>query len=132
MKEPTNRSHPIADVEYRLFYRSLLQKRPINLRSLLFVATPYGVSSVRISIHVYLYVIYIYIIRTHSYAIYTYIIYTYMYIYIYVTYIYTWGMQCVYVVYIHIHLCVYVYTHFATSNDVCIHLLIRICTFICM
>jgi len=30
--------------EYRLFYRSLLQKRPINLRSLLIEATPCGLS----------------------------------------------------------------------------------------
>jgi len=28
-------------VEYSLFYRALLQKRPIVLRSLLIVATPY-------------------------------------------------------------------------------------------
>jgi len=33
--------------EYRLFYRALLQKRPITLRSLLMVATPY--------VHVYVY-----------------------------------------------------------------------------
>jgi len=41
LKEPTNRSHPICVREYRLFYRSLLQKKPIILRSLLIVATPY-------------------------------------------------------------------------------------------
>ena len=46
-KEPTNRSHPtsqqqcfvISSAEYRLFYRALLQKRPIILRSPLIVAT---------------------------------------------------------------------------------------------
>jgi len=39
-KEPTNRSHPIRVLvtEYSLFYRALLQKRPIILRSLLLVA----------------------------------------------------------------------------------------------
>jgi len=31
----------VSFVEYRLFYRVLLQKRPILLRSLLIVATPY-------------------------------------------------------------------------------------------
>ena len=31
----------VSFVEYRLFYRALLQKRPIVLRSLLIVATPY-------------------------------------------------------------------------------------------
>jgi len=31
----------VSSAEYRLFYRALLQKRPINLRSLLIVATPY-------------------------------------------------------------------------------------------
>jgi len=64
LKEPTKRSHPIPfnqDVwpvgtspikmwlennidffaEFSLFYRALLQKRPIILRSLLIVATPY-------------------------------------------------------------------------------------------
>jgi len=56
-KEPTNRSHTIyiythnevhmytnanmRAAEYSLFYRALLQKRPIILRSLLIVATPY-------------------------------------------------------------------------------------------
>ena len=57
-KELTNRSHPITNVcmgwlrlvgslqlqvsfaECRLFYRALLQRRPIILRSLLIVATP--------------------------------------------------------------------------------------------
>ena len=32
----------VSYVEYRLFYRALLQKRPIILRSLLIVATPYA------------------------------------------------------------------------------------------
>ena len=31
----------VSFAEYRLFYRALLQKRPINLRSLLIVAAPY-------------------------------------------------------------------------------------------
>jgi len=31
----------VSFTEYRLFYRALLQKRPIILRSLLIVATPY-------------------------------------------------------------------------------------------
>ena len=31
----------VSFVEYRLFYRALLQKRPISLRSPLIVATPY-------------------------------------------------------------------------------------------
>jgi len=49
-KEPTNRSHPIVVIWhsvsnaiipwYRLFYRALLQNRPMILRSLLIVATP--------------------------------------------------------------------------------------------
>jgi len=55
LKEPTNRSHPISIsvidssvigillciYEFVLFYRALLQKRPMILRSLLIVATPY-------------------------------------------------------------------------------------------
>ena len=36
--------------EYRLFYRALLQKRPVNLRSLLIVATPYLIYSTLLSI----------------------------------------------------------------------------------
>ena len=32
----------VSFAEYHLFYRALLQKRPIILRSLLVVATPYG------------------------------------------------------------------------------------------
>jgi len=31
----------VSFAEYRLFYRALLQKRPVILRSLLIVATPY-------------------------------------------------------------------------------------------
>jgi len=31
----------VSFAEYRLFYRALLQKRPLILRSLLIVATPY-------------------------------------------------------------------------------------------
>jgi len=31
----------VSFAEYRLFYRALLQKRPVLLRSLLIVATPY-------------------------------------------------------------------------------------------
>jgi len=31
----------LSFAEYRLFYRALLQKRPVILRSLLIVATPY-------------------------------------------------------------------------------------------
>jgi len=31
----------VSFAEYRLFYRALLQKRPVILRSLLMVATPY-------------------------------------------------------------------------------------------
>ena len=38
----------VSFAEYRLFYRALLQKRPIILRSLLIVATPY--------VRVYIYV----------------------------------------------------------------------------
>ena len=48
-KEPTNRSHPIVSLclsfaEYSLFCRALLQKRPIIIRSLLIVATPYCIA----------------------------------------------------------------------------------------
>jgi len=52
IKEPTNCSHPIRISRllkiigllsriYSLFYRALLQKRPVMLRGLLIVATPY-------------------------------------------------------------------------------------------
>jgi len=33
----------VSFAEYRVFYRSFLQKRPIILRSLLVVATPYHI-----------------------------------------------------------------------------------------
>ena len=36
-----SRKDVFSNIEYRLFYRALLQKRPILLRSLLIVATPY-------------------------------------------------------------------------------------------
>ena len=36
----------VSCAEYRLFHRDLLQKRPICLRSLLIVATPYGVATI--------------------------------------------------------------------------------------
>jgi len=56
--EPTNRSQPIAVwvecvmyiepiSEYRLFYRALLQKRLMILRSLLIVASPYSELQIR-------------------------------------------------------------------------------------
>ena len=38
--------HHLSFAEYHLFYRALLQKRPIILRSLLIVATPYMESDV--------------------------------------------------------------------------------------
>ena len=45
----------ISCAEYRLFCRALLQKRPIMLRSLLIVATPY----VYMDMHmIYMYMIY--------------------------------------------------------------------------
>jgi len=37
----------VSFAEYRLFYRALLQKRPIILKSLLIVATPYHVVAQR-------------------------------------------------------------------------------------
>jgi len=39
-----SRKDVFSNIEYRLFYRALLQKRPIILRSLLIVATPYQAS----------------------------------------------------------------------------------------
>ena len=36
----------VSFAEYRLFYRALLQKRPIILKSLLIVATPYSYDDV--------------------------------------------------------------------------------------
>jgi len=36
----------VSFAEYRLFYRALLQKRPVILRSLLIVATPYDARDV--------------------------------------------------------------------------------------
>jgi len=36
----------VSFAEYSLFYRALLQKRPIILRSLLIVATPYKASGI--------------------------------------------------------------------------------------
>jgi len=44
----------VSFAEYSLFYRALLQKRPINLRSLSIEATPYVYSDV--SLHTYTYV----------------------------------------------------------------------------
>jgi len=35
----------VSFAEYRLFHRTLLQKRPINLSIILLVATPYGVAT---------------------------------------------------------------------------------------
>jgi len=41
-KKPANRSHPIGrETEDVLFYRALLQKRPVILRNPLIVATPW-------------------------------------------------------------------------------------------
>ena len=42
----------ISFAEYRLFYRDLLQKRPIILRSLLSVATPYTCKCMHAQVHV--------------------------------------------------------------------------------
>ena len=42
----------VAFAEYSLFYRSLLQKRPMILRSLLIVATPYDSTNTRQHAHV--------------------------------------------------------------------------------
>jgi len=41
----------VCFVEYRLFYRALLQKRPIILRSLLIKATPYAQAVVAVISH---------------------------------------------------------------------------------
>ena len=65
-KEPTNRSHPTRSClecvrfsqgfEYSLFYRALLQKRPVILRSLLIGATPYAAAqSVLHSLYTYMF-----------------------------------------------------------------------------
>jgi len=43
----------VSFAEYSLFYRALLQKRPIILRSLLIVATPYDCTNTRGSTHMY-------------------------------------------------------------------------------
>jgi len=98
--------------EYRLFYRALLQKRPIISSILLSVATPYSasdtscVSTYKKSVHMYT-LIYIYIcICTHLYVyifIYTYIrtySHTFMYIYKYI-YTPTSAFQIVKRVYLH-------------------------------
>ena len=63
LKEPTNHSHPISadeivtwDVpfaEYRLFYRALLQKRPIILMSLLIVVILYKPMKSERETHIY-------------------------------------------------------------------------------
>jgi len=62
--DPTSLRHPVATLvsyfppylvpfaEYRLFYRALLQKRPIILRSLLIEATPYQRLSCPTSPHI--------------------------------------------------------------------------------
>jgi len=67
---------------YRLFYRALLQKRPINLSTLLTVATPYEVWWTACKITVVYIFVYIYI-YVHTY-VYIYIyMFLYMYVYIY-------------------------------------------------
>ena len=74
----------VSFAEYRLLYRALLQKRPMILRSLLIVATPYDqcYTTTQNMSHICIY-IYMY---THTY-IYIYVcvctcIYIYIYIYI--------------------------------------------------
>jgi len=42
LKESQVSTWEVSFAEYRLFYRALLQKRPMILRSLLIVATPYS------------------------------------------------------------------------------------------
>jgi len=52
----------VSFTEYRLFYRALLQKRPINLRSLLIVATSYS----NIAAHItYVSLSYYRVVKTH-------------------------------------------------------------------
>jgi len=75
--------------EYCLFYRALLQKRPINLRSLLIEATTYQ------HMHIYMYK---YNIKAHV-CVYCIIVYTYMYTHI---------CTCAYTRIIYMHMCVFV------------------------
>jgi len=43
----------VSFAEYRLFYRSLFQKRPVILRSLLIVATPYNECSSELTVDMF-------------------------------------------------------------------------------
>ena len=49
----------VSFAEYHLFYRALLQKRPMILRSLLIVATPYDHLSMCIHMHIHTRFLYI-------------------------------------------------------------------------
>jgi len=68
----------VSFAEYRVFYRALLQKRPIILRSLLVEATPYGFVTFPSRFWLQLQKTW----RTHSPSTYIYI-YLYVHIYIY-------------------------------------------------
>jgi len=99
----------------------ILRKRPIILRSLLIVATPYTHSDLRYvgvctndvcmdgSVDVCIYCAYIYIC-------------VYMYICIYVLYIYVCMYTCIYIyisVYMYISICVYLYIRICVCMYIC-------------
>jgi len=149
----------VSFAECSLFYRALLQKRPIILRSLLTEATPYQYISVCIYICIQIYMCaykYIYIqmlltllvyVCTHIYA-YKYMLlyaYTNIYAYKYIVREYKYvciQMYCVHTnIYAYTHICMYiqiymhtniwyVYTNRDVSRHICMHLYLY--TNICM
>jgi len=101
---------------YRLFYRALLQKRPMILRSLLIVATPYSQHACML-VNKYVCLcacVCVFALRYNSYGTVSYVcvhIYINTYVRIYI-YIYILKYTCIYIymcVYIYIYIYVYIY-----------------------
>ena len=121
--------------EYRLFYRSLLQKRLIILRSLLIVAIPYIYMQIEMYVHMHRALTrYTYIHRIPRQAVFRHSVlcmYMYMYICMYThtalprhihIYICIYMIMCLgSVVCVYIHIYIYIYAHTYTYTYMHIH-----------
>jgi len=135
-KESTNRSHLICAytawrdmhvyAEYRLFYRALLQKRPMIVRSRLFEATPYSYTYIYIWIykrraHIclkYVHVSHAHINETYVHVRRAHICLTYVHVHICLIYVHE---TCTYIhVHVHMHIYLrYTYEKYTYMSHIC-------------
>jgi len=128
----------VSSAEYSRFYRALLQKRRMILRSMLIVATTYihicvrgmPTGTIYIYIYIYIYMFFMYV-YTHMYI---HNVYTHIYSYIRERQRFLYTDICVRT-YTCIHTCVYLYTYMCMYiymwGCTCIYSTSRVCTYTC-